>query len=247
MHDSTGLQEMRLQVFLAHAGIASRRACEKIIAEGRVCVNGAVITGMGSKVRPDDTVLLDGKQVTPEACRRYVLLNKPAGFVCTLSDEKGRPTAVSLLKDAYSERLYNIGRLDMFSSGALLFTNDGDFSARIEHPSAQIEKEYVIETSQDFNPELPARFERGVRVDGIFYRCRSAIPVNRRKLRIILVEGKNREIRRVFEYFNCTIKRLVRVRIGNVELGALKAGTFRDLTAKELRTLLNLSDTGRSG
>ena len=238
MHDSTGRQEMRLQVFLAHAGIASRRACEKIIAEGRVCVNGAVITGMGSKVRPDDTVLLDGKPVTPEACRRYVLLNKPAGFVCTLSDEKGRPTAVSLLKDAYSERLYNIGRLDMFSSGALLFTNDGDFSAKIEHPSAQIEKEYVIETTQDFPYEMLTRFERGIRVNGIFYKCRSAAAVNRRKMRIVLVEGKNREIRRVLEYFDCTIKRLVRVRIGNLELGTLKPGAFRDLTAQERRELL---------
>jgi hypothetical protein len=231
-------QEVRLQVYLAHAGVASRRACEKIIAEGRVSVNGTLVTDMGSKVRASDTVLLDGKPVQPEARKRYVLLNKPAGFVCTLSDEKGRPTAADLLKEAYSERLYNIGRLDMFSSGAILFTNDGDFAAKIEHPSAQIEKEYVIETTQDFPPELLTRFERGIRVDGIFYKCRSAAAINRRKLRIVLVEGKNREIRRVLDSFNCTIKRLVRVRIGNLELGTLKAGEFRDLTAKERQALL---------
>ena len=234
-------QEMRLQVYLAHAGVASRRACEKIIAEGRVSVNGTLVTDMGSKVRAGDTVLLDGKPVHPEARKCYVLLNKPAGFVCTLSDEKGRPTAADLLKETYSERLYNIGRLDMFSSGAILFTNDGDFAAKIEHPSAQIEKEYVIETTQDFPPELLTRFERGIRVDGIFYKCRSAAAVNRRKLRIVLVEGKNREIRRVLDSFNCTIKRLVRVRIGNLELGTLKAGEFRDLTAKERQALLNLA------
>ena len=233
-------QEMRLQVYLAHAGVASRRACEKIIAEGRVSVNGTLVTDMGSKVRAGDTVLLDGKPVHPEARKCYVLLNKPAGFVCTLSDEKGRPTAADLLKETYSERLYNIGRLDMFSSGAILFTNDGDFAAKIEHPSAQIEKEYVIETTQDFPPELLTRFERGIRVDGIFYKCRSAAAVNRRKLRIVLVEGKNREIRRVLDSFNCTIKRLVRVRIGNLELGTLKAGEFRDLTAKERQTMLGL-------
>ena len=237
----SGKQEMRLQVYLAHAGVASRRACEKIIAEGRVSVNGALVTDMGSKVRTGDTVLLDGKPVHPEARKCYVLLNKPAGFVCTLSDEKGRPTAADLLKETYSERLYNIGRLDMFSSGAILFTNDGDFAAKIEHPSAQIEKEYVIETTQDFPPELLTRFERGIRVDGIFYKCRSAAAVNRRKLRIVLVEGKNREIRRVLDSFNCTIKRLVRVRIGNLELGTLKAGEFRDLTAKERQALLNLT------
>ena len=234
----SGKQEVRLQVYLAHAGVASRRACEKIIAEGHVSVNGTLVTDMGSKVRASDTVLLDGKPVQPEARKRYVLLNKPAGFVCTLSDEKGRPTAADLLKEAYSERLYNIGRLDMFSSGAILFTNDGDFAAKIEHPSAQIEKEYVIETTEDFPPELLTRFERGIRVDGIFYKCRSAAAINRRKLRIVLVEGKNREIRRVLDSFNCTIKRLVRVRIGNLELGTLKAGEFRDLTAQERQALL---------
>ena len=236
----SGKQEMRLQVYLAHAGVASRRACEKIIAEGRVSVNGTLVTDMGSKVRTGDTVLLDGKPVHPEARKCYVLLNKPAGFVCTLSDEKGRPTAADLLKETYSERLYNIGRLDMFSSGAILFTNDGDFAAKIEHPSAQIEKEYVIETTQDFPPELLTRFERGIRVDGIFYKCRSAAAVNRRKLRIVLVEGKNREIRRVLDSFNCTIKRLVRVRIGTLELGTLKAGEFRNLTANERHALLDL-------
>ena len=236
----SGKQEMRLQVYLAHAGVASRRACEKIIAEGRVSVNGTLVTDMGSKVRGGDTVLLDGKPVHPEARKCYVLLNKPAGFVCTLSDEKGRPTAADLLKETYSERLYNIGRLDMFSSGAILFTNDGDFAAKIEHPSAQIEKEYVIETTQDFPPELLTRFERGIRVDGIFYKCRSAAAVNRRKLRIVLVEGKNREIRRVLDSFNCTIKRLVRVRIGSLELGNLKAGEFRNLTANERHALLEL-------
>ena len=239
-NENSDKQEMRLQVYLAHAGVASRRACEKIIAEGRVSVNGTLVTDMGSKVRTGDTVLLDGKPVHPEARKCYVLLNKPAGFVCTLSDEKGRPTAADLLKETYSERLYNIGRLDMFSSGAILFTNDGDFAAKIEHPSAQIEKEYVIETTQDFPPELLTRFERGIRVDGIFYKCRSAAAVNRRKLRIVLVEGKNREIRRVLDSFNCTIKRLVRVRIGNLELGTLKAGEFRDLTAKERQAMLDL-------
>ena len=237
-NENSSKQEMRLQVYLAHAGVASRRACEKIIAEGRVSVNGTLVIDMGSKVRTGDTVLLDGKPVHPEARKCYVLLNKPAGFVCTLSDEKGRPTAADLLKETYSERLYNIGRLDMFSSGAILFTNDGDFAAKIEHPSAQIEKEYVIETTEDFPPELLTRFERGIRVDGIFYKCRSAAAINRRKLRIVLVEGKNREIRRVLDSFNCTIKRLVRVRIGNLELGTLKAGEFRDLTAQERQALL---------
>ncbi len=241
MHDKTNEpkdEAIRLHVYLAHAGIASRRAAEKIIMEGRVSVNGETITGMGCKVTAADSVLCDGVPVFPEEKKRYVLLNKPAGFVCTLSDEKGRPTAADLLKPHYSERLYNIGRLDMFSSGAILFTNDGNFAAKIEHPSSQIEKEYIIETTQDYNPELLVRFERGVRVEGIFYKCSSAHAINKRKMRIVLIEGKNREIRRVLDHFNCVIKRLVRVRIGTVELGQLKAGEFRNLTLKEQESLL---------
>ncbi len=245
MHDNTTQkpdEAVRLHVYLARAGIASRRAAEKIIMEGRVSVNGITVTGMGCKVTAADTVCCDGVLVFPEEQKRYVLLNKPAGFVCTLSDEKDRPTAADLLKPHYTERLYNIGRLDMFSSGAILFTNDGNFAAKIEHPSSQIEKEYVIETTQDFNPDCLVRFERGVRVEGIFYKCSAAYAVNKRKMRIVLVEGKNREIRRVLDYFNCVIKRLVRVRIGSVELGQLKAGEFRNVTVQEQKKLMQLAE-----
>lgn len=250
MHDNHTVQtaqtaesdkELRLHVYLAHAGIASRRACEKIITEGRVAVNGILITDMGCKVTAADTITVDGKPAIAETQKRYVLLNKPAGFVCTLSDEKGRPTAADLLKPHYTERLYNIGRLDMFSSGAILFTNDGIFSAKIEHPSSQIEKEYVIETTQDYPPELLNRFQKGLRIEGIFYKCSSAQAVNKRKMRIVLIEGKNREIRRVLDHFGCIIKRLVRVRIGCIALGTLKAGEFRNLTDVEKEALLALT------
>ena len=139
MSEST--EPIRLQAFLAHAGVASRRASEKIITDGRVTVNGEAVTELGTKVTVKDTVCVDGKPVALEAAKRYVLLNKPAGYVCSQSDEKGRPCAVDLLKSAYSERLYNVGRLDMYSQGAILFTNDGDFAARLSHPSAEIEKE----------------------------------------------------------------------------------------------------------
>ena len=140
-------EEVRLQVFLAHAGVASRRASEKIILDGRVAVNGLVVTELGTKVSSKDKITLDGKELSLEEQKRYVLLYKPLGYVCTQSDEKGRPCAVDLLREKYSERLYNVGRLDMFSHGALLFTNDGDFAARLSHPSAEIEKEYVVESS----------------------------------------------------------------------------------------------------
>mgnify|MGYP006378191083 FL=1 len=136
--------EVRLQAYLAHCGVASRRASEQIILDGRVKVNGVTVTELGTKVTNQDVVEVDDKKIQLEAKKRYVLLNKPAGFVCSSSDEKGRAVAADLLKEKYSERLYNVGRLDMYSKGMILFTNDGDFAAKLSHPSSQMVKEYIV-------------------------------------------------------------------------------------------------------
>jgi 23S rRNA pseudouridine2605 synthase len=229
--------EIRLQVYLSHAGVASRRAAETIITDGRVTVNGNIVTGMGSRVAPDDIVCVDGKRVLPEAHKRYVLLNKPTGYVCSLSDEKGRQTASDLLRDAYAERLYNIGRLDMYSSGAILFTNDGQFASKVGHPSAQIEKEYIVEASLPFSNAVIDSFTRGVRIENVFYKCSLAERLSARKLRVVLIEGKNREIRKVLDYFNIRVKSLTRIRIGSVSLETLQAGQFRNLTQAEIDEL----------
>ena len=165
---------IRLQAFLAHCGVASRRACEKIIIDGRVSVNGNVVTELGLKVSDSDVVAVDGKEVLPEKEKRYVLLNKPAGYVCSQSDEQGRPVAVDLLKDSFSERLYNVGRLDMFSTGAIIFTNDGDFAAKLSHPSAEVEKEYIVESSLPLPRNLAENFKKGIRVDDVFYKAKDA-------------------------------------------------------------------------
>ncbi|WP_288907047.1 pseudouridine synthase [uncultured Treponema sp.] len=232
--------KIRLQVFLAHSGVASRRACEKIIESGRVSVNGSVVTELGTKVSAQDEVLVDGKKVFPEETKRYVLLNKPAGYVCTLSEEKGRPVAAELLKEAYSERLYNVGRLDMFSQGLIIFTNDGDFAAALSHPSAEIEKEYIVDTSLPLPRNLAEEFQRGIRVDGIFYKCKSAQEINARRMKIVLIEGKNREIRNVFKSKEIGIKKLTRVRIGSVTIEGLQSGQFRELSQYEVQGLLKL-------
>ncbi|MBQ1174866.1 MAG: pseudouridine synthase [Treponema sp.] len=232
--------EIRLQVYLAHCGVASRRACEKIIADGRVTVNGETVCEMGAKVSEKDEICVDGKKVYLEEIKRYVLLNKPAGYVCSLSDEKDRPVAADLLKEKYSERLYNIGRLDMFSQGLIIFTNDGDFAATLSHPSAELEKEYVVDASMPLPRTLCQEFEKGIRVDGVFYKCKSAHELNARKIKIVLVEGKNREIRNVFASKEIGIKRLTRVRIGNIEIKDLKPGEFRELSQKEVQGLLKL-------
>lgn len=231
---------MRLQVYLAHCGVASRRACEKLIANGSVSVNGNVITQAGTKVFSGDDVCVDGKKVLIEEKKRYILLNKPSGYVCSLSDEKGRPVAADLLKTAYSERLYNIGRLDMFSQGLILFTNDGEFARILSHPSAELEKEYIVDTSLNLPRGLAERFEKGVRVDGVFYKCRRAEEINVRRMKIVLIEGKNREIRNVFQSEGAAIKRLTRVRIGNITIDNMKSGSFRELSNAEVQGLLSL-------
>jgi pseudouridylate synthase len=231
---------MRLQVYLAHCGVASRRACEKLIAKGSVSVNGSVITQAGTKVFSGDDVCVDGKKVLIEEKKRYILLNKPSGYVCSLSDEKGRPVAADLLKTAYSERLYNIGRLDMFSQGLILFTNDGEFARILSHPSAELEKEYIVDTSLNLPRGLAERFEKGVRVDGVFYKCRRAEEINARRMKIVLIEGKNREIRNVFQSEGAAIKRLTRDRIGNITIDNMKSGSFRELSDAEVQGLLSL-------
>ncbi len=231
---------IRLQAYLAHCGLASRRASEKIILDGRVTVNGQVVTALGTKVSETDRVCVDGKPLALEETKRYVLLNKPAGYVCSQSDEKGRQVAVDLLKPTYAERLYNVGRLDMFSRGAIIFTNDGDFAARLSHPSAEIEKEYIVETSYPLPEGLAEQFVKGVRVEGIFYKAFRAEKMNSHRMRVVLIEGKNREIRKVFENAGASIRSLERVRIGNVNLDGLRTGEFRELTQADVKGLLAL-------
>lgn len=232
---------VRLQAYIAHCGVASRRAAEQIILDGRVTVNGTVVTELGTKVTENDVVTVDGNVIHLEAKKRYILLNKPAGYVCSSADEKGRQVAAGLLKEKYTERLYNVGRLDMYSKGMILFTNDGDFAAKLSHPSSQIEKEYIVETSQNIPDDFPTKFEKGIRIEGVFYKCKKCEILKTRKIKIVLIEGKNREIRTVLESQNIGTKSLVRVRIGNVTLDDLKPGESRELTENEVKGLLKLA------
>ena len=232
------MRGLRLQAFLSHAGVSSRRACAKIIEAGRVLVNGARVAEPGFRVAAGDEVVLDGKRIYIEEKMRYVLLNKPAGYVSTLSDEKGRPTAASLVAGLYPERLYNVGRLDMDSEGALIFTNDGGFARGVAHPSSGIEKEYIVDTTGPFGDNALKAFERGVWAGGDFFKAVRAERLKAARARVVLVEGKNREIRRVFAGFGLRVKRLARVRIGPVLLGGLAPGSARDLTTEEIGGLL---------
>jgi len=229
-------RSIRLQVFLSHAGVASRRAAEDIIASGRVSVNGETITVQGCKVGEGDVVLLDGKPVQTESRLLYFALNKPAGYICTSSDPQGRPLALSLLPEN-KERLYSVGRLDFLSCGLIFFTNDGNFAARLGHPGSGLEKEYIVEAAGQIPDTAIDAFNSGITIEGEHYRAKHAERTGRKSMRIVLVEGKNREIRRVFSHFHLHPDILRRIRIGSVLLGNLQEGDTRPLTKREIDEL----------
>jgi len=229
---------IRLQVFLSHAGVASRRAAEEIVARGRVSVNGVTVTSMGSKVNDGDVILLDGKPVQTESRLLYTALNKPAGYICTSSDPQGRPLALELLPPEISERLYSVGRLDFLSCGLIFFTNDGNFANRLGHPSCGIEKEYIVEATGPVPDIALESFNNGITIEGVLYKAKIAERTGRKSIRLVLVEGKNREIRRVFSHFHLHPAVLRRIRIGPVLLGDLGEGSSRPLTGDEIRDLM---------
>jgi 23S rRNA pseudouridine2605 synthase len=238
---------LRLQTWIAKAGAASRRGAEAFIVAGRVAVNGVVVTELGSKVRLEDRVSLDGRELAIETRKRYLVLNKPRGYVSTMADPEGRPLAVSLLKPQVAERVYNVGRLDQWSEGLVFFTNDGDFAALVGHPSSGIEKEYEVVTAEDLPDSLMSDFEQGLVAEGIRYRALKARKLGARRGRIVLVEGKNREIRRVFAARAVQVLSLVRVRVGPVMIGTLASGSFRELSLDELAGLEKSAKAAREG
>jgi 23S rRNA pseudouridine2605 synthase len=234
-------KSIRLQVYLSHAGVASRRAAEAIITQGRVSVNGVTITGQGNKVNNGDIVLLDGKPVQTENSMHYIALNKPEGYICSSYDPQGRPLALDLLP-VTKERLYNVGRLDFMSCGLIFFTNDGDFAARIGHPGSGLEKEYFVEASGVISDAVADALISGITIGGVSYKAKTTEKINRKALRIVLVEGKNREIRRIFSHFRLHPVLICRTRIGPVLLGNMKKGTTRQLNKKELDEIRKMTN-----
>ena len=173
-----------------------------------------------------------------ESKKLYLALNKPPGYICSSSDPQGRPLALDLLPSEITERLYSIGRLDFLSCGLIFFTNDGEFASRLGHPRYELEKEYLVEATGVMPDEVIDAFNNGIEIEGEYYKAKSAKKTGRKTIRIVLVEGKNREIRRVFSHFHLHPARLCRVRIGSISVGDLKEGSTRSLTNDEIKELI---------
>ncbi len=232
---------MRLQKYLAECGVASRRKSEEYISQGLVRVNGETVTQMGFVVDPErDTVTYKGKKVSAEKNKVYLMLNKPAGYVSTCSDDKGRPTVMDLVGDI-KERLYPVGRLDFISEGLLLLTNDGELANVLTHPRHSVEKKYLAVIGSGITDEEIKKLETGVMLDGhktnhaVFKVMKSED--NRTEILCVITEGKNRQLRRMFELVGKEVVYLKRVGIGDIKLGNLKKGQYRRLTADEISYL----------
>lgn len=234
---------MRLQKYLASCGVASRRASEKMIAEGRVSVDGIVITEMGTKVEEGQIVRVDGKTVTPEAQKYYVMYHKPAGEVTTVQDPEGRATVLDRFRD-FPARLYPVGRLDYDSEGLLLLTNDGELTEHMLHPSREVDKVYLARVSNVVTPEEARRLERGVMVDGrLTARAKARILSTQNLFTDMLItihEGRNRQVRKMVEQIGHQVVLLRRIRFGPLKLGDLPRGMWRPLTDEELAQIKEL-------
>ena len=230
----------RLQKILSARGVASRRHAEELITAGRVTCNGRVCQ-LGESADPDiDDIRVDGNPLPSLAAYTYIMLNKPRGYVTTLSDEKGRPNAAQLVADC-GVRVYPVGRLDMDSEGLLIFTNDGEFANTLMHPKHMVQKKYCVWVS-GFAPEKAEALKQPVELDGYRIRPPKVRLLEARgekaQLEVIIHEGRNRQIRRMCQMAGMQVIRLQRQQEGSLQLGSLPLGKWRQLTAAEVQELL---------
>ncbi len=238
------MKEERLQKYLANNGVGSRRKCEQYILDGRVMVNGIIIRELGTKINPDeDQVYFDGKKVEDKNKKVYILLNKPIGYVTTVKDQFNRDTVMDLVK--VQERVVPVGRLDMYTSGALILTNDGDFVYKCTHPKHEIDKTYTVTLKGIITKEEVDKLCTGVDIGGYVTRTakvkilKTDFEKDISRLEIVIHEGKNRQVRKMCESIGRKVLALHRTKIGNIVVKDLPLGQWRYLKNNEIKSLLN--------
>ena len=237
------MEKIRIQKMIADSGVCSRRKAEELISRGRVKLNGHPVK-LGDKCGYKDIITIDGERlyIPKKKSFRYIIMNKPRGYVTTVSDELDRRCVMDLLDDV-EDRVYPVGRLDRNSEGLLLFTNDGEFANSIMHPSRHISKTYRVTVRPDISDEQLIQLSEGVEIDGKRTLPATVIVKDKQPGRVVLLmtikEGRNRQIRKMCEAVGLEVARLRRTSIGPIKLGMLKLGTYRDLTAEELRAIRN--------
>ena len=238
------MEEMRLQKYLAASGIASRRKCEELILNESIKVNGKVVTELGTKVNPEkDEVLYNGKKVNLEEEKIYILLNKPLGYITTAKEQFGRDKVLDLVK--INKRIVPVGRLDMYTSGALILTNDGEFVNKLTHPSGEVEKTYNVTVKGKVTNEDVQKLKQGVEIDDGYITKPAKVKIlkiddekNISRIQITIHEGKNRQIRKMCEAIGKKVLALHRSSIGNIDVKNLKLGEWRYLNKNEIKELL---------
>ena len=233
---------IRLQKYLADAGIASRRKCEEFIAEGKVTVNGQVLTALGTKVSPDDKICFKGKIVKPKTKPIYIVLHKPEGVITSASDPHNRPIVLDFIKDI-NVRLFPVGRLDYDSSGLLLLTNDGELAQKLTHPRYSVPKTYIARLQGIPNAAALRAFKEGLIIDEGAKTSPAKIKILKKtplgcSVQITITEGRNRQVRKMCDKIGCPVLSLKRIAMGNLKLGGLGRGEYRNLTKAEIKGLL---------
>lgn len=229
----------RLSKILASAGVASRRACEELIFQGRVTVNGEKVLVPQTMVGPGDTLLVDGEPVKPVAqTKKYYILNKPAGYVCTSLKTQGTKIVLDLFPEE-EVRLFTVGRLDKDTEGLLIVTNDGHFANKVMHPSSNIDKEYLVKVEAEITADHLAAISNGTQVEGVFVKPLRVQKVRKGTLKIVISEGKKREVRLLLKAAGLRVLELTRIRIGGLHLGPLPLGSWRPMTDSDKKALFS--------
>ena len=232
------VETMRIAKYLSHAGVDARRKCEELIKEGKVTVNNQIITDLSFQVSPKDTVLLNGKKIK-KTVKTYIMLNKPVGYICSVSDPYNQKTIYDLIKLKTNQRLFSAGRLDVNSEGLIIITNDGEYAEKLTHPKHQTEKKYKVKIDSPLSEKDITLIKKGIYDKGEFLKPKSIRATKRNEYLVTMTEGKKREVRRIFAAVFKKVYRLKRVSIGNLKLTGIPIGKWRHMTEDEIKLSLS--------